>query len=43
MHGRIMVNASAKPYISVKTVKNESPLDTLKLVFKLMDKIAEKA
>ena len=43
MHGRIMVNASAKPYIAVKTVKNESPLDTLKLVFKLMDKIAEKA
>lgn len=40
MHGRIMVNASAKPYISVKIAKGENPLDTLRLVLKLMDKIS---
>lgn len=39
MKGRILVNASSKPYISVKIVKGEKPLDTLRLVMKLMDKI----
>lgn len=41
MHGRIMVNASAKPYISVKIANGENPLDTLRLVFKLMEKIVK--
>lgn len=41
MRGRIMVSAATKPYISVKTVKGEKPLDTLRLIMKLMDKAKE--
>ena len=41
MRGRILVSAAAKPYISVKTIKGEKPLDTLRLVMKLMDKSKE--
>lgn len=32
MKGRVMVNAGAKPYISVKIEKNASPLDLLREV-----------
>lgn len=39
MRGRILVNASSKPYISVKIVKGEKPLDTLRLTMKLMEKV----
>ncbi len=38
MRGRILVSAAAKPYISVKIAKNESPLDTLRLTMKVMEK-----
>ena len=38
MRGRILVSAAAKPYISVKIANGEQPLDTLRLVMKLMDK-----
>lgn len=38
MRGRILVSAAAKPYISVKIIKGEKPLDTLRLVMKIMDK-----
>ena len=34
MKGRVMVNAGAKPYISVKIDKNASPLDLLREVLK---------
>ena len=39
MRGRILVSAAAKPYISVKIANGEKPLDTLRLVMKLMDKV----
>lgn len=39
MRGRILVNASSKPYVSVKTAAGENPLDTLRVVIKLLDKI----
>ncbi len=41
MKGRILVSAAAKPYISVKIAKGENPLDTLRLVMKLLDKMKE--
>ncbi len=39
MKGRILVSAAAKPYISVRTAQNEPPLETLRLVMKLLDKV----
>ena len=36
--GRLSVSSTAKPYIAIKTVKGEKPLDTLRLIMKLLDK-----
>lgn len=36
MRGRILVSAGSKPYISVKKLKNQSPLETISEAFKIM-------
>lgn len=36
MRGRILVSAGAKPYISVKKLKNQSPLEAISEAFKIM-------
>lgn len=42
MHGRIMVSAAEKPYITVKKAKNQSSLDCLKEVFRVLSLKDEK-
>lgn len=37
MRGRVLINAAAKPYISVKITPNETPLQTLSQALKLME------
>lgn len=41
MRGRVLVSTTSKSYISVKIAANEKPLDTLRLVMKLLDKAKE--
>ena len=46
LRGRVMLNAGAKPYITVKVAKGEKPIDTIRLVLKIMsedEKPAQKA
>lgn len=37
MRGRVLVNAGAKPYLSVKMAKGQEPLDTVREVLGIMD------
>ena len=39
MRGRVLVSTTSKSYISVKIAASEKPLDTLRLIMKLLDKI----
>ena len=36
LRGRVMLNAGAKPYLTVKIAKGEKPIDTMKLALKIM-------
>lgn len=39
LKGRVMVNAGAKPYISVKVIKGEKPVDTMRIALSSMEEV----